>query len=192
MAASVIAGELALPVVRIRVETIFSRYLGETAGLLTEVFQEMERVRGVYLFDEFDAIGRGRSEQHDVGEAKRVVATFLQLLDGDTSDSLIVAATNVTDQIDRALFRRFDDVAEFSRPDVGQLTRLLAMRAAATGLPRQSLPGLAQAAIGLSFADVVRAVDDARKSMVLAGRKRLTVDDVRRNLSEVKQRPFSN
>jgi SpoVK/Ycf46/Vps4 family AAA+-type ATPase len=190
LAASVIAGELALPVVRIRVETIFSRYLGETAGLLADVFQEMERVRGVYLFDEFDAIARRRSEQHDVGEAKRVVATFLQLLDSDESDSLIVAATNVTDQIDRAVFRRFDDVAEFTLPDEGQLERLLSMRTAATGLPRQSLPTLAKLSLGLSFADVARAIDDARKSMVLSGRKRLSVDDVRSSLGDVRNRPL--
>ena len=190
LAASVIAGELALPLVRIRVETIFSRYLGETAGLLAEIFSEMERVRGVYLFDEFDAIARRRSEQHDVGEAKRVVATFLQLLDGDASASLIVAATNVTDQIDRAVFRRFDDVAEFSLPDVSQLNQLLAIRTAATGLPKAALPELAKLASGLSFADVARAVDDARKSMVLSGRKRMSVQDLRGELNEALTRPL--
>lgn len=189
LAASVIAGELSLPLIRIRVETVFSRYLGETAGLLTAIFEEMERVRGVYLFDEFDAIARRRSEQHDVGEAKRVVATFLQLLDADTSDSLIVAATNVTDQIDHAVFRRFDDVAEFQLPSGRQLTQLLSMRTAATGLPKKSLPALTKAAVGLSYADVARAVDDARKAMVLSGRKRLSAADVQRNLDEIQNRP---
>src|SRR5262245_51833752 len=111
LAASVVAGELALPLIRIRVETVFSRYLGETAGLFTTIFEEMERVRGVYLFDEFDAIARRESEQQDVGEAKRVFARFLQLLDADASESLIVAATNATEQIDHAVSRRFDDVA---------------------------------------------------------------------------------
>jgi SpoVK/Ycf46/Vps4 family AAA+-type ATPase len=189
LAASVVAGELALPLIRIRVETIFSRYLGETAGLLASIFEEMERVRGVYLFDEFDAIARRRSEQHDVGEAKRVVATFLQLLDSENSDSLVVAATNVTEQVDRAVFRRFDDVAEFQLPDVLQLKQLLAMRTAATGLTKQSLPALSKLALGLSYADVTRAVDDARKSMVLSRRKRLRAEDIRHNLLEIQNRP---
>lgn len=192
LAAAVIAGELALPLVRIRVETIFSRFLGETAGLLADVFQEMERVRGVYLFDEFDAIARHRAEQQDVGEAKRVVSTFLQLLDGDASESLIVAATNITEQIDRAVFRRFDDVVEFPLPDVSQLERLLAMRTAATGLPRTALGRLAKDASGLSYADVARAVDDARKSMVLERRRRLGVGDVRSTLAELRKRPLPN
>jgi SpoVK/Ycf46/Vps4 family AAA+-type ATPase len=192
LAASVVAGELALPLIRIRVETIFSRYLGETAGLLASIFEEMERVRGVYLFDEFDAIARRRSEQHDVGEAKRVVATFLQLLDSESSDSLVVAATNVTEQIDRAVFRRFDDVAEFQLPDLARLKQLLTMRTAATGLTKQSLPSLAKLALGLSYADVARAVDDARKSMVLSGRKRLLADDLRHNLLEIQNRPATS
>jgi SpoVK/Ycf46/Vps4 family AAA+-type ATPase len=191
LAASVVAGELALPLVRIRVETIFSRYLGETATLLAEIFQEMERVRGVYLFDEFDAIARRRGDQHDVGEAKRIVSTFLQLLDSDTSDSLVAAATNVTEQIDRAVFRRFDDVAEFALPDEHQIAQLLTMRTAASGLPKTAVPQLARLADGLSFADVARSVDDARKSMVLSGRKRLRFEDVSATLEDVAARPIA-
>jgi SpoVK/Ycf46/Vps4 family AAA+-type ATPase len=189
LAAAVLAGELTLPLVRIRVETIFSRYLGETAGLLAEIFQEMERVRAVYLFDEFDAIARRRADHQDVGEAKRVVSTFLQLLDSDTSGSLIVAATNISEQIDRAVFRRFDDVAEFPLPDAKLLDQLLGIRTAASGISRTSLPPLARESVGLSFADVSRAVDDARKSMVLAGRRRLRADDVRAALADVTSRP---
>jgi SpoVK/Ycf46/Vps4 family AAA+-type ATPase len=189
LAASVIAGELGLPLVRIRVETIFSRYLGETAGLLADVFQEMDRVRGVYLFDEFDAIARRRGDSHDVGEAKRIVSTFLQLLDGDASDSLIIAATNLDDQIDRAVFRRFDDVAEFPLPDKRQRERLITMRTAGRGLPSRATPEAARQAEGLSFADIARAVDDALKAMVLADRNRLQAGDLYETIREVLTRP---
>jgi ATP-dependent 26S proteasome regulatory subunit len=95
----------------------------------------------------------------------------------------------VTEQVDRAVFRRFDDVAEFQLPDVLQLKQLLAMRTAATGLTKQSLPALSKLALGLSYADVTRAVDDARKSMVLSRRKRLRAEDIRHNLLEIQNRP---
>jgi len=185
LAASVVAGELALPLIRIRVETVVSRYLGETEGIFTTIFEEMERVRGVYLFDEFDAIASDRSEQQGVDEARRVVATFLQLLDADASESLIIAATNVTEQIDQAVLRRLDDVADFRLPEERQVARLLTTLTAATGVPKLSIPALAKLAVGLSFADVARAVVDARKTMVLSGRERLSPLDLERNLREI-------
>jgi SpoVK/Ycf46/Vps4 family AAA+-type ATPase len=174
---------------RIRVETLFSRFLGETAGLLADVFHEMERVRGVYLFDEFDAIARSRGESHDVGEAKRVVSTFLQLLDAEASESLVVAATNMSEHIDRAVFRRFDDVARFELPSADEILALLRMRTAGRGLPERAVPQIARRAEGLSFADVARAVDDALKAMVLGDRKRLRGEDVAAAIDEVRSRP---
>jgi SpoVK/Ycf46/Vps4 family AAA+-type ATPase len=192
LAAAVIAGELGLPLLRVRVETLFSRFLGETAALLAEIFAEMDRVRGVYLFDEFDAIGRSRSDRQDVGEAKRVVSTFLQLVDAYPSDSLVVAATNMTDEIDRAVFRRFDDVAEFPLPGRPELEALLRMRTAGHGLPAKSSSGLAGKALGLSYADVARATEDALKTMVLDGRKRLRAQDVEHALAEALSRPASS
>ena len=117
MAAHAIAGELRLPIIRVRLEVIFSRYLGETAATLTEIFAEAARTRGVYLFDEFDALGCTRLDDNDIGEVKRIVTTFLQLLDTpDESNSILVAATNVGASLDRALFRRFDDVLELEGP----------------------------------------------------------------------------
>jgi SpoVK/Ycf46/Vps4 family AAA+-type ATPase len=192
LAASVLAGELGLPLSRIRVEALFSRYLGETSALLGDVFQEMERVRGVYLFDEFDAIARHRGEMQDVGEAKRVVSTFLQLLDSDATNSLIIAATNLTKQLDHAIFRRFDDVAEFPLPNAEQRRELLTMRMTSTGFPSGEIARFAKQGEGLSFADLTRAVQEALKSMVLDGRKRLRPADLDVSLSEIRSRPNAN
>jgi len=192
LAAAVIAGELGLPLMRVRVETLFSRYLGETGALLADIFVEMERVRGVYLFDEFDAIARQRGTAHDVGEAKRVVSTFLQLLDSDPSDSMIIAATNLTDQIDRAIFRRFDDVADFPLPTKTQIEALLRLRSAGKALSQTAIPRLAAMAEGLSFADVSRAVEESVKVMVLEGRRRLRPSDVEQAIAEVVARPTTD
>ena len=169
MAAHAIAGELRLPIIRIRLEVIFSRYLGETAATLTEIFAEAGRVRGVYLFDEFDALGRTRLDDNDVGEVKRVVTTFLQLLDTvDDTASILVAATNAGASLDRALFRRFDDVLELAVPTPQQAAELLS-RLMRQWDARPDQPTM-EAAAGLSFADIHAAVDDARKKAILDGR----------------------
>lgn len=178
MTAQAIAGELRLPIIRIRLEVVFSRYLGETAATLADIFTETSRVRGVYLFDEFDALGRTRLDDNDIGEVKRVVTTFLQLLDAtDDTASILVAATNVGASLDRALFRRFDDVLELAGPTAEQAAELL------TRLMRQwnAEPDAAtlKAASGLSFADIHAAVDDARKETILDGRDNPRPDDVR-------------
>lgn len=169
MAAHAIAGELRLPIIRVRLEVVFSRYLGETAATLAEIFAEADRVRGIYLFDEFDGLGRTRLDDNDIGEVKRVVTTFLQLLDTTSeSDSILIAATNAGASIDRALFRRFDDVLELPNPTPDQAAELLGrlMRQWNASPDDQTF----QAALGLSFADIRAAVDDVRKETILSGR----------------------
>lgn len=186
MTAQALAGELKLPLVRIRLEVIFSRYLGETATTLANVFAEAHRVRGVYLFDEFDALGRTRLDESDVGEVKRVVTTFLQLLDADDSNSLFVAATNAGHALDAALFRRFDDVLELPQPTDSQrgelLTRLLRPW-------RQRVDAqVCAAASGLSYADIQAAVQDAHKDAVLDGQDRPSLEGVAARLQQRRMR----
>lgn len=178
LGASVLAGELGLPLMRIRIETLFSRYLGQTASLLTAIFEEMHRVRGLYLFDEFDALARQRFSENDVGEANRIVSTFLQLLDADDGGSLIVAATNGAGQIDHAAFRRFDDVVLVPLPPEAAIEKLLHMRARGHGIKVGALETLANELAGRSFAEVDRVFTEGLKSAVLDGRKRVTADDL--------------
>ena len=166
MAAQALAGELKLPLFRVRLEVIFSKYLGETASTLNDVFAEAGRVRGVYLFDEFDALGRTRLDEGEVGEMKRVVTTFLQLLDSDHSDSLMIAATNVGNALDNALFRRFDDVIELPEPPA-DLRRDLLIRLLRPWRMKVGNQLVAQT-IGLSFADIRAAIEDAYKDAILS------------------------
>jgi SpoVK/Ycf46/Vps4 family AAA+-type ATPase len=179
LAAIVLAGELGMPLLRVRIETLFSRYLGQTAALLTAVFEEMHRVRGVYLFDEFDALGRQRFAANDIGEASRVVSTFLQLLDADDSGALIVAATNGAGEIDHAAFRRFDDVALVPLPPARAIGELLRLRTTGHKVAVRDLDSLASRLKGFSFAEADRVVTEALKAMVLDGRRQLTTPDLR-------------
>ena len=185
LAATVIAAELGLPLFRIRVETLFSRFMGETAILLVEIFNQAQRKRGVYLFDEFDAIGKHRADENDVGEARRIVSTFLQLLDSDESESLVIAATNERGALDRALFRRFDDVVSFLLPSSDARRKLLRLRTARYKFPARDINGFVQQSEGLSYADITSAVANAVKAMVLDERRILDKCDVIAALEEV-------
>ena len=124
MTASVLAAECRLPLLFVQLHSLISKYMGETAAKLHHVFDAMGETRGVYLFDEFDAIGATRAAGNDVGEIRRVLNSFLQFLERDDSESIIVAATNFMDMLDDALFRRFDDVITYELPD-GKLIREL-------------------------------------------------------------------
>ncbi|RUY50217.1 ATP-binding protein, partial [Mesorhizobium sp. M7A.F.Ca.CA.001.12.1.1] len=89
MTASALAGELHLPLFMIVLDGLITKFMGETAGKLRLVFDAMQATRGVYFFDEFDAIGARRGERQDVGEIRRVLNSFLQFLEQDDSHSLI-------------------------------------------------------------------------------------------------------
>lgn len=186
MTAQALAGELKLPLIRVRLEVIFSKYLGETASTLTDVFAEAARVRGVFLFDEFDALGRTRLDDSDVGEIKRVVTTFLQLLDADVSDSLLIAATNAGHALDVALFRRFDDVLELPEPTSEQRRELLNRLMRPWRL--KTTNAVLNEADGLSFADVRAAIEDAYKDAILSNEERPTQDGIAARLRERRDR----
>ena len=178
LGAAVLAGELGLPLMTVRLDALFSRFLGATANHLRAIFAEMPRRPGVYLFDEFDAVAKARGDGHDVGEMNRIVTSFLQLTDADKSNSILIAATNHAELLDRAIFRRFDLIVPFSLPSAHQIDSLLQLRFKAFDLPSSTLKSLAKAAKGMSFADIDRACDDAIRTMALSGRDTLEVSDV--------------
>lgn len=125
MTAGALAGELHLPFFVVRTEKVVTKFMGETGLKLSRVFDFIGEVPGVYLFDEFDAIGSQRGMDNEVGEQRRILNTFLQLLERDDSSSFIIAATNNIEAIDKAMFRRFDDVIEYTLPDREQRLALL-------------------------------------------------------------------
>jgi len=117
MTASVIAGELSLPLYTVLMDKLITKFMGETSAKLRQIFTFISKHRGVYLFDEFDAIGTERAKDNDVGEMRRVLNAFLQFIEHDESESFIIAATNNLNLLDQALFRRFDDVIHYHKPD---------------------------------------------------------------------------
>jgi SpoVK/Ycf46/Vps4 family AAA+-type ATPase len=176
-AAEVIATELGLELVTVRFDAVVSSFLGETSANLRKVFDFLAAGRYVGLFDEFDAIGKEREDSADHGELRRVVNAFLQLLDSYRGQSLLVAATNHEQLLDRALWRRFDEVLLLDRPSRAQLVALFSvkLRGVRHELPIESEHFLEKFE-GLSHADVERVIIRAIKAMVLKGREFLTTD----------------
>jgi SpoVK/Ycf46/Vps4 family AAA+-type ATPase len=184
LTASVMAGELKLPLNVILMERLVTKFMGETSVKLRQIFDLIARQRGVYLFDEFDAIGSERSRDNDVGEIRRVLNSFLQFIERDTSDSLIIAATNNPHLLDQALFRRFDDVLYYDLPEKAEIKSLLLNRLGNFRNKRMALGKIIEAAAGLSHAEVTHACDDAIKDAILGDRKTVTTDQLKQSLSQ--------
>jgi SpoVK/Ycf46/Vps4 family AAA+-type ATPase len=184
MTASALAGELHLPLYLIVLDGLITKFLGETAAKLRLVFEALAKNRGVYLFDEFDAIGGERAATNDVGEIRRVLNSFLQFLEQDASQSLIVAATNHPASLDRALFRRFDDVVQYDHPPVDLVERTLKNRLATFDTRGLSWKKAARAAEGLSYAEITQACESAAKEAILDGSDRIDTARLTRSIEE--------
>jgi SpoVK/Ycf46/Vps4 family AAA+-type ATPase len=179
LTASALAGELHLPLFTIRLDTLITRFMGETAAKLRLIFDQIASTRGVYLFDEFDAIGGRRTADNDVGEMRRVLNSFLQFLEEpNSSDSVAVAATNHPELLDRALLRRFDDILEYALPDPEAIQSLLATRLNAFRPNQVTWAKVVEAASGLSQADLARATDEVIRSAILRDEKTITTQEL--------------
>ncbi len=184
LTAAVLAGELGLPLFTILMDKIVTKFMGETSAKLRQIFDVIQERRGVYLFDEFDAIGGERSRENDVGEMRRVLNSFLQFIERDTSDSLIVAATNNPRILDQALFRRFDDMLHYHLPEKAEIERLIENRLGSFRQKKMRLETSAKMAESLSHAEIAQACDDAIKETILADRKIVTATLLKQMLQE--------
>jgi SpoVK/Ycf46/Vps4 family AAA+-type ATPase len=184
MTAAALAGELHLPLFVIRLDSLITKFMGETAAKLRLVFDAMAATRGVYLFDEFDSIGAQRALLNEVGEIRRVLNSFLQFIEHDASDGLVLAATNHPEVLDRALHRRFDDLIQYGLPNDERILETLKSRLAAFGQVEIDWLSVVALARGRSYAEIVRACQDAAKSVLLADRDVIRTEDVIRALKD--------
>jgi SpoVK/Ycf46/Vps4 family AAA+-type ATPase len=183
LTAQVIAHELRLPLHTIQVDKLVTKFMGETSAKLRQIFDLIRDERGVYLFDEFDAIGGERSRENDVGEMRRVLNALLQFIEQDASESIIVGATNNPALLDRALFRRFDDVLHYTLPDE-PLRRRLIENVLGTFKGRLGWKSTLAESSGLSHAELDHACRDAIKEAILNDRKTVETTGLARTLRE--------
>jgi len=186
LSASAIAGELGLPLFVVRLDSLITKFMGETAAKLRLVFDSIAQMRGVYLFDEFDSIGAQRGISNEVGEIRRVLNSFLQFIEQDESDSLILAATNHPGILDSALFRRFDDIIEYKLPEREFIIKAVKSKVASVKKSKFDWDALADVAVGMSYADIARACEEAIKGMIIDDRLELTQCELLDTLSQRK------
>lgn len=179
MTAAALAGELGIPLFVVRLDALITKFMGESAAKLRQVFDAATTTRGVYFFDEFDAIGSHRGLANDVGEIRRILNSFLLMIEQDESSSVIIAATNHVDILDEALFRRFDDLVEYQVPSIDDVRALLRMRLGSFLKSPKAIASLSTEAAGLSHAEITRAVGDAVKEAVMHDQDNVTAEAVK-------------
>lgn len=190
MSAHVIAHELGLPLFIIRLDGLMSRYMGESIAKLRLVFDAMEDFRAVYLFDEFDSIGTTRGQGNDVGEIKRVLNSFLLQIEKDDSNSIVIAATNIPETLDKALFRRFDDIITYPLPDEKQILEFYKKQFVQVKKSMDLPYGkLAKESIGLSFADIEKVTTDFIKDILVYGLEKADVNQIFEYIN-TRKKPF--
>jgi SpoVK/Ycf46/Vps4 family AAA+-type ATPase len=186
--AEAVANALGLPLVYVRFDSVVSSLLGETAANLRKVFDFASQGSWVVLFDEFDAIGRSRDDATEHGELKRVVNAFLQMLDRFRGRSVVIAATNFEQSLDPALWRRFNEVIRFERPDACQIETLIRKRCAGWLGSNPALGQVVRELVGSTYAEVERVCLDVAKRAVLDGRRILNQADWEYTLGRHRQR----
>ncbi len=190
LSASALAGEMNMPLCTVLLDGLISKYMGETSSKLRVVFEAFQKTRGVYLFDELDAIGGKRSNGNDVGEIRRVLNSFLQFLEEDHNESIMVAASNHADLLDFALFRRFDEVIQYNLPDASLIKEAMLRRLSLFEIVDFEWNDIIERAQGLSYGDLSKACDDAAINAILIDSKKIKAAEMlkalkkRRSLSE--------
>jgi len=174
LTAGALANELGLPFFVVRLDTLITRYLGESLSKLRLIFDAVNSTRAVYLFDEFDSIGYMREATNDVGEMRRVLNGFLMQIEKLHSDSLVISATNFVGKLDRALFRRFDDLVEFGLPGDEEIWLTIKQLLSGFTTGRLRKKELCEAAQGLSYAEVTRACEETVKEMIITRSHQIT------------------
>ncbi|MFA6272663.1 MAG: ATP-binding protein [Patescibacteria group bacterium] len=173
--ASILAGELDYPLFQVRLDALITKFMGESSAKLRQVFDAISDVRGVYFFDEFDALGSQRTISNDVGEARRILNSFLQMIEQDDSNSLIICATNHIEILDHALFRRFDDVIRYELPAEEEIITLFKNKLSPFVVKNFPWKKLSEKASGLSSAEITRASEEAIKELIIHDYNKITV-----------------
>ncbi|ATQ44857.1 AAA family ATPase [Caulobacter mirabilis] len=173
LAAELLAKQVSLPLVTVRLDTLVSSYLGETSANLRRIFEFADSTPCVLFLDEFDAVARSRSDENEHGELRRVVNSLLQLIDRFGGKGFLVAATNHEDKLDSAVWRRFDEIIFFDKPGDEEISQLLKMKL--KNFPTTfAPPSKASQFLGFSHAEIERVCQNAIKATLLEGKRELS------------------
>lgn len=187
LCAEVFANELGLPFFHVRLDSLISSYLGETATNIRKTFEFARRQPCVLFFDEFDAIARSREEAGEHSELRRVVNSLLIFIEQIEPSGFLIAATNLDEHLDPAVWRRFDEIIWFDAPNATMTRKYLvhAFRNVKTSFNPTVYTDQLQ---GFSYADLERVCVQAIKLSVLGGNKTVSHEHFRDAMRDARRR----
>jgi SpoVK/Ycf46/Vps4 family AAA+-type ATPase len=179
--AEAVAEGLGLPFFVVRYDALIGSYLGETNARLRKLFDYVRTRPSVLFFDEFDSIGKERGDTHETGEIKRVVSFLLMQLDQLPSYVVVIAATNHSELLDRAVWRRFQMRLSFPAPDRQRIEGFLdTIISQWPDLPKATSKTISGKLGPVSFAEALDFCQNVRRRQIL-GLGELSVDDALRS-----------
>lgn len=187
LCAEIFAAELGLPLYVVKLDRLISSYLGETATNVRKIFEFARKQPCVLFFDEFDALARARDDNGEHNELRRVVNSLLIFIDRITPRGFLVAATNLDRALDPAIWRRFDEVIWFDKPDQRMIERFLRMKFKNV-LTSFDVLFYAPELENYSYAEIDRICVQAIKASVIDRRKEVRDSDFRAAIAEERRR----
>ena len=182
-----LAWNTGLPLLKVRFDAMVSSFLGETASNLRLVFEKASTEPCLLFLDECDSIAKSREDTQEVGEIKRVVNTFLQILDEyESSSGLLVAATNLNKSLDTALWRRFDDLIEVPLPGEQELEFILKQTLGSIEIGSIDWSRIINLMSGFSAAQAVRVAQDSAKRAILEREELVIQEHLEEAIEEIK------
>ena len=183
--AKLIAAQLALPLLTVRCDTLVSSLLGQTSRNLRRVFDHAENRPCILFLDEFDSLAKTRTDEREVGELQRIVIALLQNIDALPPETILLAATNHDELLDRAVWRRFAWHMQLSLPDVALRQRIWEKKLGEYAPHDLKFDVLAELSEGLSGAAIEHVAHDAIRSTVIHGNDKTGSVDLLRRLGLV-------
>ena len=149
-AARIIAGEANIPLVYVPVESIMSKWYGQSSQNLSDIFDACDDMGGAIIFlDEIDSLV-GSRDQNMFEATRRILSVLLRKLDGigSSETTLTIGATNRKGDLDHALMSRFDQTINFPLPNLSERTAIFQNYAQHLGV--EGLTVLGERSDGLS------------------------------------------
>lgn len=162
-----LAARLELPLILVRLDAIIHSHLGETGSNIRKIFDYAKGSPCVLFLDEFDAVARTRENNDEVKEMARAVNTLLQCLDEFEGDSVFVAATNLEEELDHAVWRRFDTKMTYGMPEEASRNEFISLLIgdfASRGTVHRAASELLA---GCSFADMEQIILKAKRKAII-------------------------
>lgn len=163
--------QLDLPLITMDLATSISSYLGRSGQNIKNIFDYAKSFPSILLLDEIDAIAKRRDDASDLGELKRLVNVLLKELETWPSQSIVIAATNHPDLLDKAIWRRFDRIVTFKTPETDERKLLLERHLGKyyNMLSPKAISFAIQQTENVSAADICKLCTHVKRKIVLAG-----------------------